>query len=268
MKNSGASARSRTTVENSLLTLRQRIGLLRVGERKVIARIKVVYLIAPGVARLGEANVQGDQATTDVWIGPLEGHAALLVGIEAEMNEGANKAPALRCAHDQRLVIAPVDGICRASVVFLLVLEIGGKVTHRREPKTKDKWILGAVDELVNTSGLKSRRQANLPITGNRPSALSASTETPATVGNCRQRLLLPGPHGQCRQKPIGEGDPIVDAYGCITGVVHECEPAAGQVQRFRRSPHDQFAANQPGNRRAIEVLGSRDRERHSIISR
>src|SRR4029077_10816064 len=119
MKNPGASARRRTTVENSLRALRQRIGLPRVGKGKVITGIKMVHLIAPGVPRLGEANIEGDQAATNVWVGALEGDAALLVGIKAKVNEGANKTPALGCPHDERFAISPVDGICRLGVVFL-----------------------------------------------------------------------------------------------------------------------------------------------------
>jgi hypothetical protein len=103
----------------------------------------MVHLITPGVPRLGEANIEGDQATTNVWVGALKGDAALLIGIEAKVNEGANKTPALGCPHNERLVISPVDGICRLGLVFLLVLEKGCEITHRREPKGRgqeDPW--------------------------------------------------------------------------------------------------------------------------------
>src|SRR5262245_2542303 len=170
------------------------------------------------------------------------------------MNEGANKPAALRCPHHECFVICPVDGICRLGVVFRLVLEKSCEITHRREAKTEHERILGAVDKLVDLSRLKARRQTNLPIAGNRWPILRTSTETPVAVANWSSRILLLGPDAQRWQKPIGKRGPIVEADRGITGVVQERKPAAGQVQRFGRSAHNELATNQPGNGRTIGV--------------
>jgi hypothetical protein len=72
-------------IENALRAIGQGIGLLRICEWEIVGRIEMVHLVAPRVSGLGKAHVERDEPAADMRIGALEGDAATLVGVEAQM---------------------------------------------------------------------------------------------------------------------------------------------------------------------------------------
>ena len=72
MEDARAGIGRRASVEHALRAAGQRIALARIGERKIIGRIEMVGLLAPGAHRLPEADIERHQAPADMRVGAVE----------------------------------------------------------------------------------------------------------------------------------------------------------------------------------------------------
>jgi hypothetical protein len=87
-------------VKQAFRSLRQRVGLTRIGEGKIVGRIKMVALRAPGPHRLAKANVERHEAAPNMRKGAIEYAAPGLVTVEAEREQAADHPSAPRAAFD------------------------------------------------------------------------------------------------------------------------------------------------------------------------
>src|SRR5258708_5531151 len=118
-------------------------------------------MLQPGdTPRLAEPDVHGNACGCDMGIHPLEDLAAVFVLVEAEVEERAHIAPALRGAVHQRMVDRAIERVLRTAGAMQERYEIarGGKTEAEHER------ILGLVDQLVDVVGVESALLADMKL--------------------------------------------------------------------------------------------------------
>ena len=266
MEDARARIGRQTLVEQALRAPGQRIALTRIGERKIIGRIKMVGLLAPRAHRLPEANIERHQAPADMRVGAVEHPAAGLIGIEAEREETADHAAALRRALDNRDIVLAIDRVRRAEVVLRRIAQEGAEVAHCGEAEAADRRVLGAIDQFVEAARLKAGRIAHMLLVRRRRLARLAHAKAPFAIRDRRTGILLAGAHRQARQEAVRESGPIVQACGririvaarrVVLNLLAEADWNAG-----RRDWRDHFRAHDASDRRAVVIVG--DDRRHA----
>src|SRR5262249_5017797 len=90
--------------QNAVRSTGVRIEGRRIGERRLVGLVEVVLVLEVDAAGRPKAHVEWDATGSDVREGAFKDDPAILVGVETEVDQGANVAPRLRRSHDQRVM--------------------------------------------------------------------------------------------------------------------------------------------------------------------
>ena len=163
----GARLRRRASPKQAVGLARHRIGRRLVGERKLVHRVHVVFVLPGETAWLREPVVhEGLAPSADNRVHALEHPAPGGVFVEALVDEVALHAAALRRArgdgdgdhrlavHEQRVVVARLVGRVAAKEAH--------DIADSGEAHARDNRVLGLIHELVDRTGVGSGRLLDL----------------------------------------------------------------------------------------------------------
>src|SRR5262249_28039104 len=123
---------------------------------EIVGRIEMIGLLAPGPRRLTKANVERHQPAADMRERAIEHAPSHLVAIESERKQAADHPSALRATFDDSEIVGSIDRIGSPSVVLVGVAQEGAEVASGGKSQSADGRILGAIDQLVETSRLET----------------------------------------------------------------------------------------------------------------
>ncbi len=234
-------------------------GIVRaaVGQRRFRSGILLLGMLRPGQApRLREAHIDVVAYRTDMRLHPLENLPALFVLVEAEVEIGAQQAPTLRDAVEERVPDLPGQRVGRAIVVLGRVMEERSHVADRRQPQPHHDRVLGGVHQLVDVVGVEAVLEADLLRVGYaRERRGVAVGEGPVAIRDHGAWIVLMHPHRH-GEPGVARGD---------AGVAGRVRAGFGEdVLRARRRAHRPFRAHRPGDRAAAALM--RDGRRHGDV--
>jgi hypothetical protein len=232
-----AAGRGRAAPEDAVRPAAERVRADRVGEGELVARIKVVLVIARVAAGLGEAGVHEALARAgDVRDDAVEHAPPRLVLVETLVDEVAQEASALGDA--ERVGVAHRGPAVRRERIGNpvrragLVAEEGDHVARRGEAEAQDLGVPGGVDELVDRAGVVAGRARDLH--PGRAQVLEGQ------VGRPRARIPFPGADGQGRSRGVEIRGRVGQIGGRRVLEVVEDELVAARAGHARERRHGQ----------------------------
>lgn len=178
-----------------------RVGQDTVGEGEVVARHRVLFVLARVVAGHREGDVElGQPGTRHDRKDALEDDTPLQVLVESLVEPVAEEPAALGDAHPHRHLDVTGQGVRGSGLVLSLVAEEGDDVARPGEADPHDDRILGRIDELVDRSAVEAGRPVDAD--------LVLGQVRPAQVGRRPARIPRVLAHGQrCRRRvQVGGG--------------------------------------------------------------
>jgi len=260
LENLGARAGFFARFENAGAHAAQGVAGFLPGEGKILGRGEMLLMLHRGRARLRETLIEGEPHGGDMDNHAIEDAPASGGGVEAEIEEAAQKPPALRRAMGDGDADAPGERVDDAVCVRRLVAEKGDEIAGRGKAEPEHKRVARGIGEFIDVIGVEAAAAAELGRARRAGEGFfRAIGERPILARDEARRIGL--------MHPLGEGGAGgAEIGGGIGDAVAEIGRA--EVERGAGGEKLEILAHRAGDRAAIGKAGERGGEGERAVRR